>query len=84
MAKALGRAHCTVSDILSGMLQHSGSTPVTVLQKQPIQAVPCVLLHHDPYKIAFYFLHLEQPTPFSHIPITYVLVFSGIMAPFYG
>lgn len=84
MAKALGWAHCTVPDIPSGMMHHSGSTTVTILQKQPIQAVPCVVLHHAPYKMVFYFLHLEQPTSFSHILITYVLVFLGIMTPFYG
>lgn len=78
MAKALGWAHCTVPDILSGTLQNSGSTPVTVLH----HPVWCSIMIHTRW--CFIFLHLELPTSFSHILITYVLVFLGIMAPFYG
>lgn len=49
LTKALGWVHCPVPDTLSGML-HAGNASVMVLQKQPIEAVPHVVLHHAPYE----------------------------------
>lgn len=77
LIKAYGWVCYPVPDVLSGMLDHPSNISIMVLQKQPIQAVPHMLLHRAASKLVLGFCMLGAPIPFRHILLAYVLAFLG-------